>query len=85
MDTLWPATIRGLRLFKRSEEFSSDLTSKREKLRRENEELRTLSRNTKFDGSDEKALIIAALTTILPVVVIGALLFYLVVAFFFRV
>ncbi len=72
-------------MFKRSEEFSSEFTSKREKLRRENEELRTLVENTKFEGSDERALIIAALTTILPVVVIGALLFYLVVAFIFRV
>lgn len=72
-------------MFKRSEDFTSDFTSKREELRRENEELRTLSQNTKFDRSDEKALIIAAMTTIFPVVVIGALLFYFVVAFIFRV
>ncbi len=72
-------------MYKRSEDFTSDFTSKREELRRENEELRTLSKNTRFDRSDEKALIIAAMTTIFPVVVIGALLFYFVVAFIFRV
>lgn len=72
-------------MFKESQEFNSDFTSRREKLRRENEELRTLSRNTKFEGSDERALIIAALTTILPVVLIGTLLLYLVVALIFRV
>ncbi len=72
-------------MYKRSEDFTSDFISKREELRRENEELRTLSKNTRFDRSDEKALIIAAMTTIFPVVVIGALLFYFVVAFIFRV
>lgn len=72
-------------MHKRSEDFTSEFTSKREELRRENEELRTLSQNTRFDRSDEKALIIAAMTTIFPVVVIGALLFYFVIAFIFRV
>lgn len=72
-------------MLKGSVEFPSDLTSKREKLRRENEELRSLSQKTKFEGGDEKALIIAAFTTIVPVVLIGALLFYLVIALIFRV
>jgi hypothetical protein len=61
-----------------------DLISKKEKLRREKEELSKLLDETKFEQNDVKALIIAALTTILPVVLIGALFFYLVIKFMFR-
>ena len=62
-----------------------DLVSKKEKRRREKEELKDLLTKTEFEKNDTKALIIAALTTILPVVLIGCLLFYLVIKFVFRV
>ena len=60
-----------------------DLISKKEKLRREKEELARLLDETEFEKNDVKALIIAALTMIIPVVLIGVLFFYLVIKFFF--
>jgi hypothetical protein len=60
-----------------------DLISKKEKLRREKEELAKLLDDTEFEKNDVKALIIAALTMIIPVVLIGVLFFYLVIKFFF--
>ena len=60
-----------------------DLISKKEKLRREKEELAKLLDETEFEKNDVKALIIAALTMIIPVVLIGVLFFYLVIKFFF--
>ena len=60
-----------------------DLISKKEKLRREKEELNRLLDETEFEKNDVKALIIAALTMIIPVVLIGVIFFYLVIKFFF--
>ncbi len=60
-----------------------DLISKKEKLRREKEELHKLLDETKFEKNDVKALIIAALSMILPVVLAGVIFFYLVIKFFF--
>lgn len=61
-----------------------DLISKKEKLRREDDELKKLIDETEFEKNDAKALIIAALTTILPVVLIACLLFYLFIKFVFK-
>ncbi|WP_051251545.1 hypothetical protein [Psychrilyobacter atlanticus] len=61
-----------------------DLVSKKEKLKRENDELKKLIDKTEFEKNDAKALIIAALTTIVPVVLIACLLFYLVIKFVFK-
>ena len=61
-----------------------DFVSKKEKLKRENDELKKLIDETEFEKNDAKALIIAALTTIVPVVLIACLLFYLVIKFIFK-
>jgi len=61
-----------------------DLISRKEKIRREREELDRLLENTEFEKNDVKALIIAALSVILPVVLLGVLFFYLIIKFFFN-
>jgi len=61
-----------------------DLISRKEKIRREREELDRLLENTEFEKNDVKALIIAALSIILPVVLLGVLFFYLIIKFFFN-
>ncbi|RUA08146.1 MAG: hypothetical protein DSY38_02015 [Fusobacteria bacterium] len=58
--------------------------SRKEKIRREREELDRLLENTEFEKNDVKALIIAALSVILPVVLLGVLFFYLIIKFFFN-
>lgn len=60
-------------------DYLNDLMSEKSKFKRENEELRELSEGVKFEKSDEKALIIAALITTLPVLIIGCLMFYFVI------
>ena len=59
-------------------DYLNDLMSEKTKFKRENEQLRELSEGVKFEKSDEKALIIAALITTLPVLIIGCLMFYFV-------
>ena len=63
--------------------YLEELVSEKSKLRDENEKLRGLSKKAKFEKGDERALIIAAFTTILPVVIIGVLLFYGVISLIF--
>lgn len=59
-------------------DYLNDLMSEKTKFKRESEQLRELSEGVKFEKSDEKALIIAALITTLPVLIIGCLMFYFV-------
>ncbi len=60
-----------------------DLVSKKTKYKEQDEKLKKLVRDMEFEKNDVKALIIAAMTTVLPVVMIGCLLFYLVIKFVF--
>lgn len=45
-----------------------DLTTKKDRIRRENKELEELKRETEFEDKDGRALVIAALSTIIPFV-----------------
>ncbi len=55
--------------------FNDGLKSKRQKLREENEELERLKDETEFEKGDLLALIIAAIVTLVPVV-LGIMLIY---------
>ena len=61
-----------------------DFVSKKELHRRENEKLKALVEKNSFEKNDAKALIIAALTTLVPVVLIGYLFFYFGLKFLFK-
>lgn len=67
--------------WKGDESFS--LKSKRRKAIEEAEELDKLREKTKIEKNDILALIIAGLTTILPVVIVILVLYYLITMFFF--
>ncbi len=64
------------------DDFHEGLKSKRQKVREENAELRRLKEETEFEKGDFLALIIAAITTLLPVV-IGILLVYYAISMMF--
>lgn len=60
-----------------------DLTSKKERMRRENKELEELREGTEFEAKDGRALIIAALSTIIPFVTFLCGFLYLVLKVLF--
>ena len=58
--------------------FNEIFDSKKKKVKMQNTELKELRSETKFEKGDILALIIAALTTILPIAAVLLLIFYLI-------
>jgi len=67
---------------KHTDELNESLKSKKRKAQEETELLNKLRDETDFEKGDHSALIVAALTTILPVV-IGILILYYVISMMF--
>jgi len=63
--------------------FGDTLKSKKRKAQEETELLKTLREKVNFEKGDLFALIVAALTTIGPVVLVILLLYYLISMYFF--
>lgn len=63
---------------------SDELLSKKERHRRESEKLNNLIDKTDFEENDTKALIIAGITTIVPVVLIAFVVLYFGLKFLFK-
>lgn len=61
-----------------------ELLSKKERHRRESKKLNDLIDKTDFEKNDTKALIIAAITTIVPVVLIAFAVLYFSLKFLFK-
>ena len=61
-----------------------EMLSKKERHRRESEKLNNLIDKTDFEENDTKALIIAGITTIVPVVLIAFVVLYFGLKFLFK-
>ncbi len=66
------------------DKFDGSLKSKRQKIKEENELLEELKRDTEFEKGDFLALIIAAVITLVPVVLGLWLLYYGIAMLFFH-
>lgn len=64
-------------------DLDKSLQSRKSKLKEEEKTLNELKKNAEFEKGDFLALIIAALTTIFPVVLIILFLYYAISMFFF--
>ena len=65
------------------DKYEIDFNAKKKKAKREVEELNRLKSNTEFEKGDFLALLIAAMTTILPFVVVILLIYYAISMLFF--
>lgn len=64
-------------------DLDKSIKSKRRQVEEENQKLYKLREETNFEKGDYLALIVAALTTILPVVLVMLALYYIITMFFF--